>query len=177
MKFEKDILYIWIGGSCDYGHKERAGGGAYIAEICEDDFLKPSSHGDPLRNVHGTVIDTYTSAEFNTTEFRMMLKSMIHAMEKFSGASSNSNFKSFTRIEFLSNVQYLLNFDKKPVSNDIANADLIEKCIELKHNFESVVVKILPFHKFPQQNKVHSLASEAMKKLRSENAEAFHKHS
>ena len=24
--------YVWIGGSCDYGHKERAGGAAVVIE-------------------------------------------------------------------------------------------------------------------------------------------------
>ena len=27
--------YVWIGGSCDYGHKERAGGAAVVIELME----------------------------------------------------------------------------------------------------------------------------------------------
>ena len=54
MKFESGIYYIWVGGSCDYGHKERAGGGAYIAEL------------------NGNIVDKFTTAEFNTTEFKMI---------------------------------------------------------------------------------------------------------
>lgn len=157
MKFEKDVLYIWVGGSCDYGHKERAGGGAYIAEI----FDKDSKDGSGA-----TVVDSYTYAEFGTTEFRMMLKSMIHAMDKFSLASESSFQQNFTKIEFLSNVQYLLNFDKKPASEDVANADLIEQCIALKAQFESVTARILPYHKYPKQQQVHEMASNAMRKLR-----------
>lgn len=157
MKFEKDILYIWVGGSCDYGHEERAGGGAYIAEI----FDKDSKDGSGA-----TVVDTFTCTEFGTTEFRMMLKSMIHAMEKFSSASESSIQQNFTKIAFLSNVQYLLNFDKKPASEDVANADLIEQCIALKAQFESVTARILPYHKYPQQQQVHEMASNAMRKLR-----------
>lgn len=32
MELEDTIYHIWIGGSCDYGHKERAGGAAVIIE-------------------------------------------------------------------------------------------------------------------------------------------------
>ena len=34
IKFRMDsaTYYIWVGGSCDYAHEERAGGGAYIME-------------------------------------------------------------------------------------------------------------------------------------------------
>lgn len=72
MKFESNIYYIWVGGSCDYAHKERAGGGAYIAEL------------------NGLIIDKFTIAEFETTEFRMMLKAMIHAMEKIAESFTSS---------------------------------------------------------------------------------------
>ena len=51
--------YVWVGGSCDYAHKERAGGGAYIME--KDD----------------KVVDTYVTADMGTTEFRMMLIVML----------------------------------------------------------------------------------------------------
>ena len=29
---EPETVYIWVGGSCDYGHEERAGAGAYIMQ-------------------------------------------------------------------------------------------------------------------------------------------------
>ncbi len=176
MKFNNDTLYIWVGGSCDYGHEERAGGGAYIAEIFEishasSNMMRGSSN-EKHRSTHekrgtfheqtGKIIDTYTCAEFGTTEFRMMLKSMIFAMEKFTGNTA----QKISKIEFLSNVQYLLNFDKKPTTGDTTNADLIEQCITLKQNFDSVVVRVLPYHKFPRQKEVHDMASEAMRKLR-----------
>ena len=32
MTQDSSIYYVWIGGSCDYGHKERAGGAAVIIE-------------------------------------------------------------------------------------------------------------------------------------------------
>lgn len=125
MKFEKEIIYVWVGGSCDYGHKERAGGGAYIAQI----FNNESKNG-----ADGKTIDTFSCAEFNTTEFKMIFSAMNHAVEKFAGQ----------RIVFLSNVQYILNFEKQ---------DLVD-------------LRILPFHKFSQQQQVHELASQAMRELR-----------
>lgn len=125
MKFEKDFLYIWVGGSCDYGHQERAGGGAYIVQT----FVMDSKN-----STDGKTIDTYTCAEFNTTEFKMIFAAMNHAMEKFAGQ----------RIIFLSNVQYIMNFEKQ---------DLVD-------------LKILPYHKFPQQQQVHEMASKAMRELR-----------
>lgn len=141
VKFEKDILYIWVGGSCDYGHKERAGGGAYIAQIFKEDSRDGSC---------ATTIDTYTCAEFDTTEFKMIFKAMNHALEKF-GFASNSNCEpvatlptTFSKIVFLSNVQYILNFEKP----------------------NNVEVKILPYHKFDQQKEVHEMASNAMRELR-----------
>ena len=162
MKFNNDTLYIWVGGSCDYGHEERAGGGAYIAEIYEAARSSTHEKRGTFHEQSGKVIDTYTCAEFGTTEFRMMLKSMIFAMEKFTGNTA----QKISKIEFLSNVQYLLNFDKKPTTGDTTNADLIDRCIILKQNFESVAVRILPYHKFPRQKEVHDMASEAMRKLR-----------
>lgn len=162
MKFNNDTLYIWVGGSCDYGHEERAGGGAYIAEIYEATHSSTHEKRGTFHEQTGKIIDTYTCTEFGTTEFRMMLKSMIYAMEKFTGNTA----QKISKIEFLSNVQYLLNFDKKPTTGDTTNADLIDRCIILKQNFESVAVRILPYHKFPRQKEAHDMASEAMRKLR-----------
>lgn len=99
MKFEKNVLYIWVGGSCDYGHKERAGGGAYIAEF----FGKDSKDGSGA-----TAVDTYTTADFNTKEFQMIFRVMDHALEKF---GSNIGTGAVP-IVFLSNVQYIQNYSK-----------------------------------------------------------------
>lgn len=116
MKFDAGTYYIWVGGSCDYGHKERAGGGAYIAE----------------RN--GEIADKFTTAEFNTTEFKMIFAAMDRAIEKYTNAP----------IVFLSNVQYIQKYETPP----------------------NATIKILPYHKFPQQAEVHQMASDAMRKLR-----------
>lgn len=138
MKFDADTYYIWVGGSCDYSHKERAGGGAYITECKRE------------------TVDFYIISEFETTEFRMMLKVMIHAMEKFRDKP----------IVFLSNVQYLQNFDNMNSAVNSPNMDLIKKCAELKKSLLNVTVKQVPFHKFEQIKKAHELASDAMRKLR-----------
>jgi len=94
MKFNPDTLYIWVGGSCDYGHAERAGGGAYIAQR----FLEDSKDGARATTVH-----THTCADFNTKEFQMIFRAMDHALAQFGGES---------KIIFLSNVQYIQNYPK-----------------------------------------------------------------
>lgn len=35
MTKDATTYYVWIGGSCDYGHKERAGGAAVVIELME----------------------------------------------------------------------------------------------------------------------------------------------
>ncbi len=147
MKFEKDILYIWVGGSCDYGHKERAGGGAYIAESFDTETKDGAG---------ATTVDTYICADFNTKEFQMIYRAMDHALEKFgvsenrtnsgclADAATNSRAGSLTKIVFLSNVQYIQNYPKP----------------------ENVEIKILPYHKFSRQKEVHDMASKAMRDLR-----------
>jgi len=142
MKFENGTLYIWTAGSCDYAHKERAGGGAYIAEY------------------NGNTVDTYTCTQFDTTEFRMILTSIIHALEKFSDTN-----KDYSRIVVLSNVQYLQNIDRTP-DEKAANADLMEQCTSLKKYFEEVTVKVVPYRKYPKLTEVHKMASDAMRKIR-----------
>lgn len=129
---------IWIGGSCDYGHKERAGAAACIIE----------HEGKTLRK------DVVT--ELHTTEFRMMLTVMVKAMRELPADSE---------IMFLTNVAYIQNFDTPPTSQS-ANPDLILQCIEEKKRHASVSVKIVPYHKHRQLVDTHELSSGAMKKLR-----------
>ena len=149
MKVSKDIrlrmdagtYYVWVGGSCDYAHKERAGGGAYLMEL------------------DGKVKDTYVTSDFNTTEFRMMLTVMLHAMDVIPAESS---------IVFLTNVAYIQNFDKQPTETS-ANSDLIKNCITAKARHKSVTVKILSYHKYHQLPDTHEMSHEAMTKLRKSN--------
>ena len=122
LRMDADTYYVWVGGSCDYAHKERAGGGAYIMEKDNE------------------VIDTYVTADIGTTEFRMMLTVVLHAMETLPEGSS---------VVFLTNVSYIHNFDKEPTDSS-ANADLIRECIAAKRRHSSAVVRVIPYHKYHQ---------------------------
>lgn len=131
--------YIWCGGSCDYGREERCSAGAYIIQ-----------KGD-------TEIERYVTTDDHTTEFRMILTAMIHAMESLPGNSD---------IVFLTNVSYIAqNFDKQPTEAS-ANADLINGCIVAKGRHNSAIVRTVPFHKYPQLPMTHDMAHEAMIKHR-----------
>lgn len=133
-KMQSDTYYVWVGASCDYAHEDRASAGAYIMEQ------------------NGKVIDTYVTADHHTTEFRMMLTVMIHAMETLPPHST---------IVFITNVAYIQNFDKQP-SEGADNQDLILQCISAKEKHEAVSVKIVSYHKFPQLPETHKMAHQAM---------------
>lgn len=32
LRMTLDVYYVWVGGSCDYAHKARCSGGAYIMQ-------------------------------------------------------------------------------------------------------------------------------------------------
>jgi len=130
--------YIWIGGSCDYGHKERAGAAAAVIEL------------------NGKVIDRKQIADLHTTEFRMMLTLMIQLTDELPEGSD---------IVFLTNAAYIQNFDREPGPKS-ANPDLILKCIESKKRHSSVSVKIIPYHKSPLLIETHNTSTEAMKEIR-----------
>jgi len=138
MKQDNTTYYVWIGGSCDYGHKERAGAAAAIVERGGKNLKKDF------------IVDLYT------TEFRMMLRLMAKVM---GGLPEDSD------ILFLTNVAYLQNFDKKPTAKT-ANTDLIQYCIEQKFRHKTVTVKIVAYHKSPQLIETHDASTEAMKALR-----------
>ena len=105
--------YVWIGGSCDYGHKERAGGAAVVIEH------------------NGSIIRRDVISDLHTTEFRMMLTLMVKVMQELESGSL-----------FLTNAAYIQNFDKAPTAKS-ANPDLILQCIEEKKRHNSVGVKIV----------------------------------
>ena len=132
--------YVWIGGSCDYGHKERAGGAAVVIEQ------------------NGKIISKDVIADLHTTEFRMMLTLMVKVMYELPDGSD---------ILFLTNAAYIQNFDKTPTAKS-ANPDLISQCIEAKTRHNSVSVKIVPYHKSPLLIETHDMATEAMAKTRKE---------
>ena len=132
--------YVWIGGSCDYGHKERAGSAAVVIEQ------------------NGKIISKDVIADLHTTEFRMMLTLMVKMMNELPEGSD---------ILFLTNAAYIQNFDKEPTSKS-ANPDLIAQCIESKRRHNSVSVKIVQYHKSPLLIETHDTSTEAMKKLRTQ---------
>ena len=132
--------YVWIGGSCDYGHKERAGGAAVVIEH------------------NGSIISRDVISDLYTTEFRMMLTLMVKIIQEIPEGSD---------IHFLTNAAYIQNFDKTPTSKS-ANPDLIVQCIEEKKRHNSVRVKIVQYHKSPLLIETHDRATEAMAKTRKE---------
>ena len=138
LKMQPGTYYIWVGGSCDYAHTDRASAGAYIIERNE------------------TTEDRYVTAQHHTTEFRMILTVMIHAMHTIPPHST---------IVFLTNVAYIQNFDRQP-EEGTDNQDLILECISAKKKHESVTVRIVSYHKFPQLPETHRMAHEAMTDIR-----------
>ena len=139
MTKDATTYYVWIGGSCDYGHKERAGGAVVVIE----------HNGKIIKDV---------ITDLHTTEFRMMLTLMVKVMNE---VPENSD------ILFLTNAAYIQNFDKEPTQKS-ANPDLIAQCIESKLRHNSVSVKIVQYHKTPLLIETHDTSTEAMKKLRTE---------
>ena len=140
MTQDTSTYYVWIGGSCDYGHKERAGSAAVVIEH------------------NGNIISRDVISDLHTTEFRMMLTLMIKVMQEIPEGSD---------ILFLTNAAYIQNFDKAPTSKS-ANPDLIAQCIEEKKRHSSVGVKIVQYHKSPLLIETHDMATEAMAKTRKE---------
>jgi len=139
LKMTPDTYYVWVAGSCDYGHEERCSGGAYI--MMQND----------------EVIETYIISDDQTTEFRMILTVMIHTMEVVPEGAD---------IVFLTNVSYIQqNWDKEPTEKS-ANADLIKECLTLKGKHSNVTIKVVPFHKYHQLQETNNMAHEAMIKLR-----------
>lgn len=134
----KGTYNIWIGGSCDYGHKERAGAAAAVIEL------------------DGCIVDRKEIADLHTTEFRMMLTLMAQLMDELPEGSD---------ITFLTNAAYIQNFDREPGPKS-ANPDLIRLCIESKKRHTSVSVKIVPYHKYPLLIETHDVSTEAMKQIR-----------
>ena len=129
------IHYVWVAGSCDYAHEERCSGGAYLMQLNDE------------------TIESYVISDDHTTEFRMILSVMIHAMQVL---PDNSD------IVFLTNVSYILqNWDRQPTDTS-ANADLIYMCLSEKERHHSITVKLVPFHKYQLLSMTHESAHEAM---------------
>ena len=140
MTQDATIYYVWIGGACDYGHKERAGSAAVVIEK------------------NGKIIRKDVIANLHTTEFRMMLTLMVKVMNELPDSSD---------VLFLTNAAYIQNFNKTPTAKS-ANPDLITQCIKAKMQHNSVSVKIVQYHKSPLLIETHDMATEAMAKTRKE---------
>ena len=80
MTQDTSIYYVWIGGSCDYGHKERAGGAADSetgtvpindslsasrANYIYNELVKRGIDGSRINNVSEGGIDDYKPTEAN----------------------------------------------------------------------------------------------------------------
>ena len=137
---DSTTYYIWVGGSCDYEQKERAGSAAVVIEH------------------NGNIICRDVISDFYTTEFRMILTIMIKKMKELPEHSD---------ILFLTNAAYIQNFDKIPTAKS-ANPDLIFQCIEAKKRHNTVSVMITPYHKSPLLIETHNMATAAMIKIRKE---------
>ena len=173
MTQDTSTYYVWIGGSCDYGHKERAGGAAVVIELMEQReqsqtcLNSAESRQKKTKGQHnGNIISRDVISDLHTTEFRIMLTLMIKVMQEIPEGSD---------ILFLTNAAYIQtacldepsanNFDKTPTSKS-ANPDLIVQCIEEKKRHNSVGVKIVQYHKSPLLIETHDRATEAMAKTR-----------
>lgn len=131
---EPNVRYIWVGASCDYGSPSRESGAAFIIQqMGEPDIL-------------------HSFADKNTTEFRMIFAAMLNAMDRLPAMSD---------IVFLTNVSYVQQHFAN-LSNTSANTDLIVRCAEAKKRHKSVVVKTVPFHKYPQLQETHNMAHAMM---------------
>ncbi len=139
LKMQPDVYYVWVAGACDYGHEERCSGGAYNLQRNEE------------------ILETYVTSDAHTTEFRMILTVMIHAMEEI---PSGSDIISLTNVSYIQQ-----NFDRKPQPKS-ANPDLINECRKLKEHHNSVSVKLVSFHKYHLLTETNTLAHEAMLELR-----------
>ena len=70
MTQDTTTYYVWIGGSCDYGHKERAGGAAVVIEH------------------NSNIISRDVISDLHTTEFRMTIAAPTSKATRQSTAAS-----------------------------------------------------------------------------------------
>ena len=91
---DSTTYYVWIGGSCDYGHKERAGGAAVVIELMEQreqsqrDLNSAESRQKKTKSQHdGSIFSRDVISDLHTTEFRMMLTLMVKVMNELPDGS------------------------------------------------------------------------------------------
>ena len=71
---DSTTYYVWIGGSCDYGHKERAGGAAVVIELMEQreqsqrELNSAESRQKKTKSQHdGSIISRDVISDLHTT--------------------------------------------------------------------------------------------------------------
>lgn len=140
LHMDAGIYYVWVAGSCDYAHQERCSAGAYIMQL------------------DNKLLHTFTLGDSHTTEFRMILSAMVHAMKRVPAGSD---------IVFLTNVSYIQqNFSREPSDKPRANADLLQECRSMQACHHSATVKLIPFHKYNTLQEANRLAHQAMEEQR-----------
>lgn len=187
---DSTTYYVWIGGSCDYGHKEptkearaesqarlgyalqgggrrsqRAGGAAVVIELMEQreqSQRELNSAESRQKKTKSQYDGSIISRDVISDLHTTEFRMMLTLMVKVM-----SELPDGQDILFLTNAAYIQNFDKTPTAKS-ANPDLISQCIEAKTRHNSVSVKIVPYHKSPLLIETHDMATEAMAKTRKE---------
>ena len=188
---DSTTYYVWIGGSCDYGHKEptnearaesqarlgyalqeggrrsqRAGGAAVVIELMEQREQSQrelnSAESRQKKKTKSQHDGSIISRDVISNLHTTEFRMMLTLMVKVMNELPDGS-----DILFLTNAAYIQNFDKTPTAKS-ANLDLINQCIEAKTQHNSVGVKIVPYHKSPLLIETHDMATEAMAKTRKE---------
>ena len=187
---DSTTYYVWIGGSCDYGHKEptnearaesqarlgyalqgggrrsqRAGGAAVVIELMEqrEQSQRDLNSAESRQKKTKSQHDgSIISRDVISDLHTTEFRMMLTLMVKVMNELPDGS-----DILFLTNAAYIQNFDKTPTAKS-ANPDLISRCIEAKTRHNSVSVKIVQYHKSPLLIETHDMATEAMAKTRKE---------
>ena len=122
MTQDETTYCVWIGGSCDYGHKERAGGAAVVIEH------------------DGSIISRDVISDLHTTEFRMMLTLMVKVMNELPDGSD---------ILFLTNAAYIQNFDKTPTAKSATQNLLVLFLERMRVNVVEILKRTAGHWGFP----------------------------
>ena len=86
---DSTTYYVWIGGSCDYGHKEptneaRAESQARLGYALQGGGRRSQRAGGAAVVIEhdGSIISRNVISDLHTTEFRMMLTLMVKVMSE-----------------------------------------------------------------------------------------------
>ena len=152
MTQDSTTYYVWIGGSCDYGHKERAGGAAVVIE-----------HNCNIRMMLTLMVKVMREIPEGSDILFLTNAAYIQNFDKTPTAKSANRTSSESK-----DVSLLTISAESRGRKARANPDLILQCIEEKKRHNSVGVKIVQYHKSPLLMETHDMATEAMAKTRKE---------